>query len=165
MLIRPFAPSDRSVVAALWHDAWHDGHGAIFPTDVVAQRTLATFDLRLAGIAADALVAEGNDSVVGFVSLWQNEVDQLYVAAPARGSGVATALLEAAETELAARGIADAVVQCSVGNARAYRFYRQRGWTDTGIEDLPIWMPEGMHRTHPTHVFTKKLPTQGTLSR
>ena len=40
------------------------------------------------------------------------------------------------------------------------------GWTDTGVETLPLWMPEGtMQRSHPTHVFAKALPPRDTQPR
>lgn len=165
MQIRPLIPSDAPAVAALWHAAWHDGHGTIFPADVVALRTPATFAARLEALAGETLVAIEGETVVGFACLLQNEIDQLYVAADVRGSGLAQRLLDAAEEALAARGVRQAILQCSAGNERAHRFYARRGWVDTGVKDLPIWMPDGMHRTYPTHVFAKKLPTRDTQPR
>ena len=165
-IIRHLVEADHAAVAALWHDAWHDGHGAILPADIVAMRTPATFADRLESLAADSFVAEQDGTISGFFCLLQNEIDQLYVAANARGSGLAQRLIENAEDELAARGVVTAILQCSAGNLRAYRFYSRQGWTDTGVETLPLWMPEGtMQRFHPTHVFAKALPPRDTQPR
>ena len=35
-ILRPYRSDDRAAVERLWHDAWHDGHGAILPADIVA---------------------------------------------------------------------------------------------------------------------------------
>lgn len=155
--IRKLTETDLAAVAGLWHDAWHDGHAACVPAAIVAEREPSTFAERLEALAADSLVAERDGAVVGFAALHDNEVDQLYVAADRRGTGVAAELLAAAEAELVRSGVSDAVIQCSHGNDRAHRFYRRNGWTDTGLSDLPLWTPDGRHETHPTHVFTKHL--------
>ena len=49
-------------------------------------------------------VAEVAGSVVGFVVVIDDEVEQIYVAAPARGTGVAGMLLDRAEDVIAAAG-------------------------------------------------------------
>lgn len=155
--IRKLTETDRDDVADLWHEAWHDGHAAALPAAIVAERSRATFVTRLAELAADCLVAERSGVIVGFAALVGNEVDQLYVARAARGTGVAAELLAAAEAELVRRGVEHAVIQCSHGNDRAHRFYSRNGWTDSGLDDLPLWTADGRHETHPTHVFTKHL--------
>jgi len=160
-IIRKLTKTDLTEVARLWHDAWHDGHGACLPADIVAERQPSTFVDRLEALAASSIVAERDGVLVGFAALEGNEVDQLYVTADARGSGVAAALLAAAEAELQRRGVRDAVIQCSHGNARAHRFYSRNGWTDTGLADLPLWTEDGRHETHPTHVFAKHLSSLG----
>ncbi|WP_237152495.1 GNAT family N-acetyltransferase [Oryzibacter oryziterrae] len=157
MPIRPFVPSDTAAVAALWHATWHEAHGALFSPEIVAMRTPETFLKRLAPLAAGILVAEIDNTVVGFAALEHNEVDQFYVAPSVRGTGLAATLLAAAEAELARRGVADAVIQCTTGNTRAYRFYSKSGWSDSGIANLPIWMPDSRMIKHPTHVLKKRL--------
>ncbi|SCM72504.1 GCN5-related N-acetyltransferase [uncultured Pleomorphomonas sp.] len=154
---RPFRPDDRAAVVRLWHDAWHDGHGAVLPAHVVAERTMESFDLRLGPLEAGCLVAEADGRLLGFAIVEGNEIDQFYVAAEARGTGLATAMLAAAETQLARRGVRDAVIQCSAGNDRAHRFYARAGWRDSGVRQAPIWTPDGRHETHPTHIFVKQL--------
>ena len=158
--LRPYRSDDRAAVVRLWHDAWHDGHGAILPAAVVAERSLESFDRRLGPLEAGSLVAEVDGRILGFAAIEGEEIDQLYVAAEARGTGLAAALLAAAEAELVRRGIRDAAIQCSAGNDRAHRFYARAGWRDSGVRQAPIWTPDGRHETHPTHIFVKQLSSQ-----
>jgi GNAT superfamily N-acetyltransferase len=156
--IRRPTENDRAAVASLWHDAWHDGHGSVLPPAIVAERTEATFVARLSEFgASDLLVAERDGVIVGFAALLGDEVDQLYVAGGARGTGIARTLIAAAEAELGRRGVERAVIQCSEGNVRAHRFYSRTGWTDSGLADLPLWTADERRETHPTHVFVKHL--------
>ena len=159
-ILRPYRSDDRAAVVRLWHDAWHDGHGSALPAVVVAERSLESFDLRLGPLEAGTLVAELDGNVVGFAAIEGDEIDQLYVAAEARGTGLAAALLAAAEAELVRRGIRDAAIQCSAGNDRAHRFYARAGWRDSGVRQAPIWTPDGRRETHPTHIFVKQLSSQ-----
>ena len=63
-----------------------------------------------------------------------DEVEQLYVDAAARGSGVAGALLEHAEHEIAA-GHPVAWLAVAEGDARGRRFYARSGWSNAGAFD------------------------------
>ena len=60
------------------------------------------------------------------------EVEQVYVAAGHRGSGVARLLLAEAERLVAAGGHPRAWLAVVAGNERARRFYAREGWTDEG---------------------------------
>jgi GNAT superfamily N-acetyltransferase len=75
-------------------------------------------------------VLEGE--VVGFVMVAGDKAEQVYVAAPSRGSGVAALLLDAAESAIAAAGHPQAWLVVVGGNVRARRFYERRGWSDDG---------------------------------
>ena len=55
------------------------------------------------------------------------EVVSLSVLPEERGAGVGTALLDAVDRELAARGVADLQVAVMAGNADALRLYERRG--------------------------------------
>ena len=159
-ILRPYRSDDRAAVVRLWHDAWHDGHGSVLPAAVVAERSPESFDLRLGALEAGCLVAEVDGRILGFAAIEGDEVDQFYVAAEARGTGLAAALLAATEAELVRRGVRDATIQCSAGNDRAHRFYARSGWRDSGVRQAPIWTPDGRHETHPTHIFVKQLSSQ-----
>ena len=75
-------------------------------------------------------------------------MSQLFVAAPHRGTRIASNLLVASETEMAKAGIAEAEVHCVVGNERARRFYERMGWLQrgkilewVGDEHAPVKVP------------------------
>jgi ribosomal protein S18 acetylase RimI-like enzyme len=88
-----------------------------------------------------ALVAEGEGGLVGYAMVrihdgpddsWAlgdryGEVWTLVVDERARGAGVGSALLDAVDAELAARGITDLVIGVMEGNDAARQLYERRG--------------------------------------
>ena len=104
-------------------------------------------------VEADLRVIGPVGSPVGFHLLKADELYQFYVAAAARGQGVAQELIADAETCLAAQGHAIAWLACAIGNGRAARFYEKCGWrrsgnfvsrleTADGPFDLEVWRYE-----------------------
>lgn len=141
--IRPAAPADMAAVADLWHEGWHDGHAGHVPDGLTAARTLPAFHERTPARVSDTAVAVSEDgSVVGFVMVVGDEVEQVFVARAARGSGLASALLAEAERRVARAGHSMAWLAVVVGNARARRFYEKHGWVDSG--DLPYEVVAGV---------------------
>ena len=67
-----------------------------------------------------------------------DEVEQVYVAPAAFGTGVADLLLAEGERQVAAGGHDVAWLAVARGNARARRFYERQGWTDEGDLDYPV---------------------------
>jgi GNAT superfamily N-acetyltransferase len=130
--IRKATPADASAVADIWHAGWPDGHLGHVPADLVAVRTAESFRVRAAQRVEDTVVAEVGGSVGGFTMVVNDEVEQVYVAASHRGSGVADALLADAEARIRAGGHMRAWLAVVAGNARARRFYERRGWVDDG---------------------------------
>ncbi len=63
-----------------------------------------------------------------------DEVEQVYVDASARGSGTAATLLDRGE-EIVAATYDRAWLAVVAGNVRARRFYERRGWVDAGPFD------------------------------
>jgi ribosomal protein S18 acetylase RimI-like enzyme len=61
------------------------------------------------------------------------EIETVYVAPAARGTGVGSALLDRVDAELEAAGIADVVIGAVVTNADAIRLYERRGFR-------PAWL-------------------------
>ncbi len=147
---RPAEAQDIDALAAIWHEGWHDAHADVLPAELVAQRTLESFGPRIAEALADVSVIGPPGAPVGFCILKGSELYQLYVARPARGSGVAAALIADAEARLAARGVGTAWLSCAIGNARAARFYEKRGWQRTGTMVYPS---ETAHGTFPVEVW------------
>lgn len=131
--IRPAVPADMAAVADLWHEGWHDGHAGHVPEGLTAARTLAAFHERTPLRVADTAVAVSEDgSIVGFVMVVGDEVEQVFVARTARGTALSAALLTEAERRVAAGGHITAWLAVVVGNARARRFYEKQGWVDEG---------------------------------
>jgi ribosomal protein S18 acetylase RimI-like enzyme len=130
-------------LASIWYEGWQDAHARILPQELARHRTLASFRARLQSAFASVRVAGSPGASCGFCMTHGDEVDQLYVSADARGSGVAAALLADAERRIAALGGRVAWLACAIGNERAARFYQRNGWRRIGnmVSRLPT--PEG----------------------
>jgi ribosomal protein S18 acetylase RimI-like enzyme len=135
--IRAATPADAATVARIWSTGWLDGHLGHVPDELVAIRTPESFATRAAARVADTTVAVVGDEVAGFVMVVGDEVEQVYVDAARRGSGVAAVLLDEAERQVAVAGHDTAWLAVNPGNARARAFYERRGWRDEGDVDYP----------------------------
>ena len=144
MTVRPADASGINHLAGIWHEGWHDGHGHIAPAGLVKARTLERFRARMAAALADTFVIGRPGAPDGFFMLKDNELYQVYVARSARGTGTADTLMEAAEAELARRGITTAWLACGIGNDRAARFYEKRGWVNARRMTNRLETPEGV---------------------
>lgn len=155
--LRPATVQDVETVAAIWHSGWRDGHVGHVPAELVAVRTPESFRTRAAAGVAGTVVAMVGDTVAGFVMVAGAEVEQVYVAADHRGSGVARLLLAEAERLVAAGGHPRAWLAVVAGNDRARRFYAREGWTDEGPFVYPAGV-EGGTVDVPAHRYTKSNP-------
>jgi putative acetyltransferase len=133
--LRRATTADAAAVADIWHTGWHDAHPGHVPDGLTARRTLEAFHDRAPARVADTTVVEVAGEVAGFIMVVDDEVEQIYVAAAHRGSGLADVLLDEAEHQVADAGHHVAWLAVVVGNQRARRFYEKRGWIDGG--DLP----------------------------
>lgn len=131
-ILRPARAGDEPAVAAVWERGWRDGHLGNVPDELVAARTPSSFRERVVARLPGTTVAEVSGEVAGFVMVAGDEVEQVYVAAAHRGTGVAATLLAEAERQVAEAGHATAWLAVVDGNARARRFYERCGWTDGG---------------------------------
>jgi len=126
--LRPLTRAEVDATATLWHGGWRDGHLGIVPDQLVQFRDLGTFRKRLE-LDLDACFITGPIGAPdGFLRLKDDEIDQFYIAASARGTGLAGALMGATEDLLRKRGVKRAWLYCSVGNDRAARFYEKCGF-------------------------------------
>jgi GNAT superfamily N-acetyltransferase len=139
---------DAPKIADIWHLGWRDGHLGFVPQELVAARHEDSFRTRAARRVSDTTVAVVDGEVAGFVMVVGDEVEQVYVAASHRGTGVADTLLTEAERQVTRAGHATAWLAVVAGNARARKFYERRGWSDAGPftyaaagEDGPIPVP------------------------
>lgn len=155
-VLRPATADDMAAVADLWHAGWHDAHPGHVPDGLTAGRTLAEFHGRAPSRVADTTVAEVDGRLAGFVMVVGDEVEQVYLDAAHRGSGVATTLLDESLRQVAAAGHPEAWLAVVEGNARARRFYERCGWRDAGA--LPYEVVSGGS----THVSPCRRYVRGT---
>ncbi len=153
--LRPAGPEDADAVAVIWRDGWRDGHLGHVPEALVRVRTPESFRTRAAQRVDDTTVAvSGEGAVAGFVMVVGDEVEQVYVAADHRGTGVAGHLLAEAVRLVGAAGHPRAWLAVATGNARARRFYERCGWTDEGAFDYPAAVADGSIPV-PCHRYSK----------
>ena len=143
MELRSAVDEDAAAVADIWQAGWRDGHLGHVPDALLAIRTPESFRQRAAARIPHTTVAVVDGVVAGFVVVDDDEVEQVYVAAGQRGTGVAQRLLTEAERQVAAAGHRTAWLAVVAGNARARRFYERSGWSDGGAFDYAADAPGG----------------------
>jgi GNAT superfamily N-acetyltransferase len=154
--LRPATPADSTAVGQIWYGGWRDGHLGHVSGDLVAVRTEESFGSRAAQRVGDTVVAVVGDVVAGFVMVVGDEVEQVYVSAAHRGTGVAAVLLAEAERLVAVNGHKRAWLAVVAGNARARRFYERNGWTDEGAFDYQAVTATGPISV-PSHRYVKRV--------
>ena len=154
--LRRATPEDSSAVAEIWHLGWQDGHLGYVPQELLEARTEESFRARASERVADTTVAIVDGVVAGFVMVVGDEVEQVYVSAGHRGTGVAGALIGEAEKHVRASGHDKAWLAVVAGNARARAFYERSGWQDEGPFDY-VTTAEDRTITVPCHRYTKLL--------
>ena len=142
-VIRAVSESDVDDIARIWQEGWADGHAGHVPEELYRHRTPETYPPRVIERIGSTWLAERDGAALGFVVVIGDEVEQVYVAAAHRGTGVAPALLAEAERLVAAAGHAKAWLAVAAGNTRARRFYERCGWVDEGAFDYPAEVPGG----------------------
>lgn len=156
LTLRAATPDDIEAIATLWHRGWLDGHLGHVPESLPPHRRLVDFRRRVPSRIQQTTVATLASRVAGFVTVHDDEVEQIYVAEDARAGGVANALLRHAEQMIALHFDVGwlAVV---AGNTRARRFYARNGWRDAGgfdyaaeITNGPLLVPSRRYEKHMT---------------
>ena len=129
--IRAATAEDLEAIASVWHRGWLDAHLGHVPDALLEHRRLADFRQRVPERLDRTTVATLRSHLIGFVTVHDDELEQLFVEETARGSGVAGALLRHGEKVIAAR-FDLAWLAVVAGNTRARRFYVRNGWYDAG---------------------------------
>ena len=118
----------------------------------LAERTLETFRRRAHERVANTLVAWNESShLLGFCTCTADEVEQFFLSAGARGTGVAEKLLEHAEATLRSHGTSVAHLYCFPKNRRGLRFYERCRWQRQGGPCAHAVQVSG-GRTHTLHL-------------
>ncbi|MEE2692995.1 MAG: GNAT family N-acetyltransferase [Pseudomonadota bacterium] len=143
MDVRDAGESEVEALARLWWDGWRDAHAEILPPEFIRLRTRQSFTDRLAAALGAVRAAGPVDAPLGFHLVKGEELNQFYVAAAARGTGLARALIDDAEARLAAAGVRRAFLSCAIGNDRAARFYEKCGWERMGVVTDRLTMQDG----------------------
>lgn len=131
-LIRRAVESDVEAMAAIWRLGWTDGHAGRVPVEFEQARQSGCWTDEVRARLAQSWVACDGDRVVGFVTVAADELEEVYVARSARGSGVAACLLRHGEGLVRENGFPVAWLAVVAGNGRARRFYEREGWHDAG---------------------------------
>jgi ribosomal protein S18 acetylase RimI-like enzyme len=100
------------------------------PDEVLPHRQLDGFVERTPARIGQTTVAALDGPIIGFVTVVDDEVEQLYVTPAARGSGAAVRLLDHGE-HVVAEDHDTAWLAVISGNERARHFYERQGWTLT----------------------------------
>jgi GNAT superfamily N-acetyltransferase len=155
--VRSPDPLEIAEIARVWYDAWRDAHLATLPEQLIRVRTLDSFHQRLARDLSPVRVIGLVGAPVGLCAIRDDELYQLFVAASARGTGAAQALLADGERRLAANGVTRAWLSCAIGNDRAARFYEKMGWTKAGNMVADLETTEGFFQLESLR-YEKVLP-------
>lgn len=141
--VRNAIAEEAEVLAQIWMEGWTDAHDGLLPPELSRLRTLQSFLQRLLDGLDSTIVVLEKGRPVGFAMIKQDELDQLYVARNAHGTGAALRLVSAALDQIRQAGHRRAWLACAIGNHRAARFYEKAGWTLAGIVTIRLGTPDG----------------------
>ena len=141
--IRPASDDDAPTIADIWHEAWSDGHRGTVPEALIEHRDRAQFLPRAAQRVSHSWIGELDGVPRGFVTVDDDELEQIFVVGAGRGTGLATALIERGKQAIHDAGHDTAWLAVVAGNARARAFYEREGWTDAGAFDYQAETADG----------------------
>jgi GNAT superfamily N-acetyltransferase len=141
MAPRTYHEDDAQALAAVWHAAWHRGHGQHVPPTMLAYRDLAHFQRTLPSFAHQARVIGPIGAPYGFLYRIEAYIDRLFVGPGGKGYGAR--LLADAEAAIRAEGNPQAELSCLEDNTPARAFYEAHGWKNMGLERIDVEENEG----------------------
>ena len=143
MQVRPAEVAEIPRLARIWYDGWQDAHAGVLPEALRRVRTLESFETRVRDVLGNTRVVGPPGEPVGLCMVKGDELDQLYVAAEARGTGAAQALIAEGEDRVRATGAALIWLACAIGNHRGARFNEKCGWRNAGVRKIHLTLPDG----------------------
>lgn len=127
---------DIDAIASIWREGWIAGHSGHVPAALEDARLSGSWtESATSRLGSTWVCCDAAGEVLGFVTVVGNEIEQVYVATRARGSGVAVALLRHGEEVVRSGGADRAWLAVVAGNDRARHFYEREGWSDVGTID------------------------------
>lgn len=140
MLIRPYREPDGASCAAIYERAWNSA----FPA---AHRSISRKQFEAETEGETILVAEENDDVLGFASVWMpgSFLHHLYVDPLVHRRGIGTALLR----HVAGLAPSRIDLKCQTLNTGALSFYAQQGFVDGGEhgeDEYGVWIRLTRHQ-------------------
>ncbi len=139
--IRPATAADIDRIVDVWWSAYHDGHAGLVPEELLAHRTRDAFVPRVEAALDRTRVAVVDGVIAGITITKGDEVEQVFLDAAYRGTGIASQMLADAAQQVIAAGHPVPWLAVVTDNARAHRFYEREGWVDMGEE--PYAAPTG----------------------
>ena len=143
-MVRDARVEDAGAIARVRTRGWQAGYAHVFPADALAGMPAdGGSDFWASWLAnpqprSAILVAEAQDSVVGFVSVGPareedvGELYAIYVDPGHWGTGLGRGLIQEAEKRLADADFSEAILWVLDDNPRARRFYEAAGWHADG---------------------------------
>lgn len=133
LILRAVETTDIAPLARLWFDGWQLGHAAYAPAKLTALRTLESFETRIRDSIPNCHVTGPIGAPNGFARIFQDDLDQFYVAPTTIGQGLGTRLMRAVEDHFRTQGITTPHLFCAEKNDRAAGFYAKMGWIAKGV--------------------------------
>lgn len=146
-MIRLAVPGDELAVAQIHVRAWQHGYRGMIPDAYLdsmrAEDRAARYTFGVAGAPITSVALDAANSIIGFVTIKDDELAALHVEPDLWRRRVGTRLLAHALTQLASSGVSRAWLHVLTGNTRARSFYERDGWTVSGApkRDL-VWGAE-----------------------
>jgi ribosomal protein S18 acetylase RimI-like enzyme len=140
-VIRPAHEGDIPELAALARRTWLDAFGnSVSVENAAAEADEGRSEERFRAALAERtiLVAEENDTLVGYVEFDDTELCRLYVETELQGRGIGRALLDAALAHPRLASAERVALQVWDENTRAVRLYESVGFRRVGTKQFAI---------------------------
>lgn len=151
--LRRATAADAATVRALFCKSFNATFGHLYPPAELAEWLESCSEERFARECSDpdyaVMLGESGGALLGYCTLGVQDLGielapaswvlrQLYLDEPAKGAGLAPALMDWAIEETRARGLANIYLTVWVENHRARRFYERYGFREIGSYQFKV---------------------------